>query len=131
MASGRQNALFIGYRRDDTQDTAGRIYDRLVRAFGEKAVFKDVDNLPIGSDFGAHILGLLPRCRVFLALIGPDWLDAKDETGHRRLDDAGAGLSRGPERLQVPNWCFRKPHTAAFRQSYSRMVAPRLRCNTA
>jgi formylglycine-generating enzyme required for sulfatase activity len=87
MAGGRQNAIFIGYRRDDTQDTAGRVYDRLVAAFGEKAVFKDVDNLPIGTDFGDYILGLLPRCRVFLALIGPGWLDAKDETGRRRLDD--------------------------------------------
>lgn len=82
-----REAIFIGYRRDDTQDTAGRIYDRLAAAFGERAVFKDVDNLPIGTDFGEYILGLLPRCRVFLALIGPHWLEAKDETGQRRLDD--------------------------------------------
>jgi hypothetical protein len=31
--------LFISYRRDDSADIAGRIYDRLVAKFGEEAVF--------------------------------------------------------------------------------------------
>jgi len=87
MAGTAQHAIFIGYRREDSQDTAGRIYDRLVAAFGEPEVFKDVDNLPIGTDFGDYILGLLPQCRVFLALIGPGWLDARDASGARRIDN--------------------------------------------
>lgn len=87
MAGTAKHAIFIGYRREDSQDTAGRIYDRLVAAFGEPDVFKDVDNLPIGTDFGDYILGLLPQCRVFLALIGPGWLDARDASGARRIDN--------------------------------------------
>ncbi|MBL8558238.1 MAG: toll/interleukin-1 receptor domain-containing protein [Hyphomonadaceae bacterium] len=85
----RQQSIFIGYRRDDTADVAGRIYDALARRFGRDRLFKDVDNLKPGADFGAYIGGVLPKCRVFLALIGPNWLDSRDEDGRRRLDDPG------------------------------------------
>jgi hypothetical protein len=44
-------SIFISYRRDDSADVAGRIYDRLVDSFGEDLVFKDVDNIPFGMDF--------------------------------------------------------------------------------
>lgn len=83
---GRE-AIFIGYRRDDTADVAGRIYDALERKFGRERLFKDVDNLRPGADFGAYIQTVLPRCQVALILIGPHWLDARDEAGARRLDD--------------------------------------------
>lgn len=65
---------------------AGRIFDALARKFGRRRLFKDVDNLTPGVDFGAHIRGVLPRCRVALLLIGPEWLEARDETGQRRID---------------------------------------------
>ena len=81
-----QHSIFIGYRRDDTADASGRVFDRLYQAFGAGQVFKDVDNLPVGVDFGQHILTILPRCRVFMAMIGPRWIDAADETGGRRLE---------------------------------------------
>lgn len=83
-----RQAIFIGYRRDDTADVAGRIYDSLTRRFGRQSLFKDVDNLRPGADFGAYIANVLPKCRVFLALIGPHWLESRDETGARRIDDA-------------------------------------------
>jgi uncharacterized membrane protein YeaQ/YmgE (transglycosylase-associated protein family) len=35
--------IFLSYRRSDSQAIAGRIYDRLVPAFGKISVFKDVD----------------------------------------------------------------------------------------
>ncbi len=82
-----QEAIFIGYRRDDTADVAGRIFDALAQRFGKSRLFKDVDNIPPGADFGAYIQTVLPRCRVALILIGPDWLEARDEAGNRRLDD--------------------------------------------
>jgi len=82
-----REAIFIGYRRDDTADVAGRIYDALAGRFGRDRIFKDVDNLRPGADFGEYIETILPRCRVVLILIGPNWIDAKDESGHRRLDD--------------------------------------------
>lgn len=81
------HAVFINYRRDDTADACGRIYDRLAREFGQKTVFKDVDALPVGQDFGKYIVETLQKCRVLLAIIGPAWLEARDETGNRRLDN--------------------------------------------
>jgi formylglycine-generating enzyme required for sulfatase activity len=81
-------AIFIGYRRDDTADVAGRIYDAMAARFGKNRVFKDVDNIGPGVDFGDYIKSVLPKCRVALMLIGPGWLASKDEDGRRRLDDA-------------------------------------------
>ncbi|MEZ5959987.1 MAG: TIR domain-containing protein [Hyphomonadaceae bacterium] len=82
-----REAIFIGYRRDDTADVAGRIYDALETRFGKERLFKDVDNIPPGVDFGKYIKGILPRCRVALILIGPNWINARDANGRRRLDD--------------------------------------------
>ncbi|ANP44468.1 toll/interleukin-1 receptor domain-containing protein [Candidatus Viadribacter manganicus] len=80
-------AIFIGYRRDDTADVAGRIYDAMALRFGKGRVFKDVDNIEPGVDFGDYIKSVLPKCRVALMLIGPNWVNAQDEDGRRRLDD--------------------------------------------
>jgi len=80
-------AIFIGYRRDDTADVAGRMHDAFAARFGKRRVFMDVDNLRPGADFGEYIKTVLPRCRVALILIGPNWLAARVERGARRLDD--------------------------------------------
>jgi hypothetical protein len=36
--------IFISYRRSDSPDATGRIYDGLVSEFGKAQVFKDVDS---------------------------------------------------------------------------------------
>lgn len=82
-----REAIFLGYRRDDTADVAGRIYDAMAQRFGKQRVFKDVDSIGPGIDFGDYIKTVLPRCRVALVLIGPHWLESKDESGGRRLDN--------------------------------------------
>src|SRR5262245_42751061 len=79
--------IFVNYRREDVIGTAGRLRDRLADAFGDKNVFMDVDNIEPGADFVEELNSQLAECRVFLALIGPNWLDAKDESGGRRLDN--------------------------------------------
>jgi len=80
-----REAIFISYRRDDTADVAGRICDALAKHFGREHIFIDVDNLDYGV-FGDQIKSILSRCRVVLALIGPHWIDARDENGRRRLE---------------------------------------------
>ena len=47
----------------------------------------DVDNIPAGVDFvgGSEQPSGCVRC--LLAVIGPNWLNAKDESGVRRLDN--------------------------------------------
>jgi len=78
--------IFISYRRDDTADTCGRIYDRLVMAFGKAAIFMDVDAIPVGVRFPQYIAETIQRTSVQLVVIGPHWLDATTDDGERRLD---------------------------------------------
>ena len=85
--SARPPRIFISYRRADSADVAGRIYDRLAGDFGESAVFKDVDSIPPGVDFKEHLEKAVGRCKVFLAVIGDQWLEARDSMPNNRLQD--------------------------------------------
>jgi TIR domain len=80
-------AIFISYRRDDSEGQAGRLYDDLSRTFGDSSVFMDVAAIEPGLDFRKVIDHNVASCGVLLAVIGPGWLDAKDEAGQRRLDN--------------------------------------------
>jgi len=82
-----RQGIFISYRRADSADVVGRMYDRLSDRFGADHVFKDVDSIRLGANFKQTIDERIDACRVLIAVIGPDWLDARDETGQRRLDD--------------------------------------------
>ena len=82
------DSIFISYRRQDSADATGRIYDRLLQSFDRKQVFKDVDSIPLGVDFRAHLGDVVGRCSLLLAIIGPQWLNVNGPNG-RRLDDAG------------------------------------------
>src|SRR5262245_44509843 len=79
--------IFINYRRDDSRGTAGRLNDRLIETFGRNKIFMDVDHIPAGADFVAYLNEQVASSDAFLIVIGPNWLDAKDESGRRRLDD--------------------------------------------
>jgi hypothetical protein len=78
--------IFISYRRDDSRGYAGRLQGDLSRRYTEEHVFRDVE-IPPGADFGEYITGLVDKCNVVLAIIGPRWLDARDREGERRIDD--------------------------------------------
>jgi len=79
-------AIFLSYRRDDAEGEAGRLFDVLVSHFGEDSVFMDVAAIDAGRDFRKVIDDSVSTCGVLLAIIGKNWLDAKDDTGQRRLD---------------------------------------------
>ena len=79
--------IFINYRRDDSIGMAGRLHDRLAQTFGRDKLFMDVDHIPVGVDFVAHLNSQVAECNALLVVIGPNWLNAKDESGERRLDN--------------------------------------------
>jgi hypothetical protein len=79
--------VFISYRRDDSGDYAGRVHDRLEREFGSDLLFMDVDAIPLGANFTKVLREEVAKCDVLLALIGANWLDARNEDGKRRLDN--------------------------------------------
>jgi len=85
MAGG----VFISYRREDSRHAAGRLYQHLADKFGEERIFIDVDNIAPGADFTTAISDRVANCDALVALIGPSWLEVRDDKGVRRLDDPG------------------------------------------
>jgi hypothetical protein len=80
-------AIFISYRRDDAEGQAGRLFDDLIKHFGDDKVFMDVAAIEPGRDFRRVIDEQVASCGILLAIIGKNWLTAKNESGARRLDD--------------------------------------------
>src|SRR6516164_6649605 len=79
--------IFINYRRDDSIAIASRLHDRLAETFGRDNLFMDVDNIPVGINFEEYLNKQVAQCDAMLSVIGPNWLNAKDETNQRRLDN--------------------------------------------
>ncbi|HEY4901417.1 MAG TPA: TIR domain-containing protein [Terriglobales bacterium] len=80
-------AIFVSYRRDDSEGEAGRLFDDLVAEFGEDSVFMDVAAIEVGRDFRKAIDESVATCGVLLSMIGKNWTEAKNSAGQRRLDD--------------------------------------------
>src|ERR1700688_1355014 len=80
--------VFISYRRDDSAGHAGRVHDRLAQEFGRDLLFMDVDAVPLGADFVKVLREEVAGCDALLAIIGPNWLNIREEEGDRRLDNA-------------------------------------------
>lgn len=81
------SAIFISYRREDTEGHAGRLFEVLVERFGKESVFMDVAGIEPGLDFRKAIDSNVADCGALLAVIGKGWLTAKNEAGQRRIDD--------------------------------------------
>ncbi len=79
--------IFINYRRDDTQGVAGRLFDYLASKYSRDELFMDVDAMQPGLDFAKQLDTQVSQCHVLLAVIGPHWIEAHDQAGHRRLDN--------------------------------------------
>jgi hypothetical protein len=80
-------AIFISYRREDSEGHAGRLFEDLCDRFGKASVFMDVAGIEPGRDFRRAIEQQVASCGVLLAVIGKDWLTLTDAQGQRRLDD--------------------------------------------
>lgn len=80
--------VFLSYRRSDSDAAVGRLADELTRRFGASAVFRDVDSIRAGEDFGAVLRRAIEESEVVLVAIGKQWLNARSSQGRRRLDDA-------------------------------------------
>jgi hypothetical protein len=86
--------ITISYRREDSGAITGRIFDRLVGHYGRGAIFRDIDNIPLGVDFREHVGHALGSSDIVLAIIGPRWVGAR-ESGNRLSDNAD------PVRLEI------------------------------
>ena len=75
------NNIFISYRRADSADVVGRIYDYLEGIVGKDNIFKDVHSVQLGIDYLTMTIDAVGNCDVQLAIIGNQWLAG------RRIDD--------------------------------------------
>ena len=95
--------VFVSYRRQDTGYITDEICKQLEGEFGDAAIFKDLEAIPLGSDWAAVLERVLARCEVIVVVIGRDWLMRSADGTRRRLHEEGdwvrrevsAGLRRG------------------------------------
>ena len=79
--------IFISYRRADSKYVVDRIRDRLIAAYGEDAVFRDIESIPLGLNFSDVLDEATSTCNVMLVVIGPQWTTITDAQGNKRLFD--------------------------------------------
>ncbi|MGE0697744.1 MAG: SUMF1/EgtB/PvdO family nonheme iron enzyme, partial [Hyphomicrobiaceae bacterium] len=91
--------IFVSYRRDDSQWSAGRLNDRIEAALGADRVFFDTVTIKPGEDFHDVLGAKVGGCRVLVAVIGPRWLDILEARTREGSDfvriELAEGLARG------------------------------------
>ena len=85
---------FLSYRRLDSADVTGRLYDRFADALGSRRIIHDVHSIPPGVDFRDFIEAVIPTCTVMLVIIGPDWMPAPPRKAARRSKPVKEDLVR-------------------------------------
>jgi len=70
--------IFINYRREDTKSEARLLFQRLIATFPPADVVMDIDSIKPGDDFVKYLRGAVADCDVFLALVGPRWIESGD-----------------------------------------------------
>src|SRR5437879_3344935 len=80
--------IAISYRRSDSQDITGRIFDRLAQRYGKSTVFRDIDNIRPGIDFRTQIADALSSADALLVIVGPRWFGRSKGPGSRIDDEA-------------------------------------------
>jgi hypothetical protein len=78
-------ALFVSYRRSDSQPWTGRLADDLRDHFGRARVYRDLDVNRAAVDFRAQVADGLAQARAVVAVIGPTWTSIRGSSGAPRL----------------------------------------------
>ncbi len=79
--------VFISYRRDDSEEITGRIYDHLRNKIPKNNIFKDVQSISTGEDYRAEISKGIRESKYILVVIGSHWLALKEGKDKPRLFD--------------------------------------------
>ncbi len=79
--------IFVSYRREDSEADAGRLYQSLRDEFGAASVYKDVDNVPLGSDWRAAIHEAIEQSDAMVVVIGPEFVGSATRPRLERGND--------------------------------------------
>jgi hypothetical protein len=80
--------IFICYRRAEAEYAAGALGRELRAHFGEDQVFRDKEDIGGGEAWKHKVLTAIGRESALLVLIGPRWLETRDASSRRRIDDS-------------------------------------------
>ena len=101
--------IFISYRRTDDRRDTGRLLTMLQQSFQPDQLFADAEPVEPGDNVARSLGAKIADSDVLVAIIGPQWSEAADARGGRRLDQATdvvrvaieAALSRGKRIIPV------------------------------
>ena len=126
---GARPRLFISYRRRFDHGSARLLKQELTRAFGEDAVFRDVDDIEPGEAFPETIDEAIKSSDALLLLVSPGWVELIKEL-HKPDDfvrrEVAAALTRqislipvllGGARMPKPDELPEEIRDLAFRQA--------------
>ncbi|WP_171162861.1 toll/interleukin-1 receptor domain-containing protein [Streptomyces sp. I05A-00742] len=86
MPQHRRWGIFISYRRADSAPSTGRLAADLRGYFGKNRVYLDIDSNTSAQNYISQLNDALAASRAVIAVLGPQWLDARGPDGRRRLD---------------------------------------------
>ena len=87
-------AIFLSYRRADSEWVAGRLRQDLVEHFGKKRVFQDQEHIGPADMWDTSIDEALRDCRIGIVVVGPRWLDRPEGTQRARIEEDDDVLRR-------------------------------------
>lgn len=73
LAQLRRPRVFISYRREDVAH-ARTLYDRLVRVFGKRNVFIDLEGIVLGDRFWDLVRQKMRESDMVVGVVGPRWI---------------------------------------------------------
>jgi hypothetical protein len=80
--------IFISYRSDDSEGWTSFIGTHLQKEFGDDRVYLDADSLEPGQRYADVLLAHVTAAKVFIPVVGRNWLRATNKnSGMRRLDE--------------------------------------------
>ncbi|MFI5271994.1 MAG: hypothetical protein ACHQ4H_03045 [Ktedonobacterales bacterium] len=123
---GQADLIHLAYRRGDVDDTAGRIYDRLVARYGRGVVardlFRQVDELPPEPAAQAFLDRQMERVAAQVIVIGPRWLDGLARPRDIERVEVAAALSRRVPLIPVLAEGTPMPHSAQMPDEIAPLV---------
>jgi hypothetical protein len=82
-----QSTAFISYRQDDSSSEAERLAETITAQFGEGSAFIDTSDIAPGEKWPERLRSALGEAAVVVAVMGPEWILARDEWGRRGIDN--------------------------------------------
>lgn len=81
------HSIFISYRRADSQADVWKLHRMLSAVFGPEQVFLDHYNFNVGNKVTEEEVLAVKSAKVVLVVIGKGWIDARDKSGIRQLEN--------------------------------------------